>query len=207
MSEKKWNKLVENGTQATPSNLVLPQDECYYTREYLKEGFSASASNQLVWNFQISPTEEHRMRHKKDAIEAFVSELGHLMSRVKVQSYLIAPMPTSKVPGHPEYDDRLIQVLQKVAPQQYCEPIVGGNSHLPSKRGGPRHPSFYSANYVFKGFSPGLLPSVLFVLDDVLTSGSHFRAYKDLMLARCPGLRVVGIFWALTIDPKAAQSS
>ena len=37
---------------------------------------------------------------------------------------------------------------------------------------------------------------MLFLVDDVLTAGSHFRAAKDLLSLNFPGVPVVGLFVA-----------
>ncbi|MCG8461465.1 MAG: hypothetical protein MI919_34720 [Holophagales bacterium] len=42
------------------------------------------------------------------------------------------------------------------------------------------------------------------LFDDVITTGSHFRAAKDLLLRSWPDLRIVGLFLAraVRIEPQ-----
>jgi predicted amidophosphoribosyltransferase len=44
-------------------------------------------------------------------------------------------------------------------------------------------------------------PVAIGLVDDVLTAGAHFRAAKDLLAERFPGIRIVGLFYARTIRP------
>jgi hypothetical protein len=44
-------------------------------------------------------------------------------------------------------------------------------------------------------------PKAIGIIDDVLTAGSHFRAMKDLLLARFPNVPITGIFIARRVFP------
>jgi len=37
---------------------------------------------------------------------------------------------------------------------------------------------------------------VFFLLDDMITSGAHFIACKDLLVERFPEIRIAGLFWS-----------
>ena len=45
-----------------------------------------------------------------------------------------------------------------------------------------------------------LFPTHIAVVDDVITSGAHFRAAKDLLAERFPEAQIIGIFWARAVD-------
>ena len=44
-------------------------------------------------------------------------------------------------------------------------------------------------------------PSVLVIVDDVLTAGTHYRAMEDVLSARFPAALIVGIFIARRVYP------
>ena len=64
--------------------------------------------------FKISPQEKHRLAHKEAAIKQIVDELMQVIPDPVYQNFTFVPVPPSKPINHPEYDDRLIQVLKQV---------------------------------------------------------------------------------------------
>jgi predicted amidophosphoribosyltransferase len=41
----------------------------------------------------------------------------------------------------------------------------------------------------------------IIVVDDVLTSGAHFKAAKRMIQEKIPGAFVIGLFWARAVRP------
>ena len=64
-----------------------------------------------------------------------------------------------------------------------------------SHSGGNRNPKSIEANYQFDGFQKNP-PDFILVFDDVLTSGAHFRAFKDFLKKSGYNGKVYGIFLA-----------
>jgi len=90
-------------------------DQCRYWRVYTpKENYHFSETNRLIQNFKISPQEKHRLTHKKAAIDQIAYEFMQIIPDPVYQNFTFVPMPPSKPLNHPEYDDRLIQVLKQV---------------------------------------------------------------------------------------------
>ena len=90
-------------------------DKCFYLREYFsKKGYSYSETNHLIHNFKKSPLRRGRpeWRHKEAAIRHFSTEIGTALPQAWVENCVFVPVPPSKAKGHPEYDDRLLRVLQ-----------------------------------------------------------------------------------------------
>lgn len=74
-----------------------------------------------------------------------------------------------------------------------------------SHQGGTRSVSTLQSNLTFCGF-PLPQPDRLILIDDVVTSGSHYRACVDfLRLSGYTGM-IYGLFWARTIVPAATTS-
>lgn len=193
-----------------PQHAHLREDDsCYYFHEYIPTGGSApqyySAASQLIINFKIKPSENHRLHHKRDALNKCVKDFREaLLPRLDVLghgSISFVPVPPSKMKGDPLYDDRVLSLARKVAEGtsiQVAELIVQSESYMPSHlasgSGGARmQPSDLRRLYTLSGDVPR---SNVFVFDDVITAGSHFRACKDLLLESHPNIRVFGIFIA-----------
>lgn len=63
--------------------------------------------------------------------------------------------------------------------------------------GGSRTPATIASSYTFQGFT-GNMPEFILVFDDVLTTGAHFRAFKDFLIQSGYTGKVYGLFWAKT---------
>ena len=61
---------------------------------------------------------------------------------------------------------------------------------------GSRDPKKIKGNYCWNGFADNMAPETLVVFDDVLTTGSHFRAFSDFIRENGFKGKVRGIFWA-----------
>jgi hypothetical protein len=48
------------------------------------------------------------------------------------------------------------------------------------------------------------MPRAIGVVDDVLTAATHFRAMKDVLATRFPGIPITGIFIARRVFPDDA---
>ena len=63
--------------------------------------------------------------------------------------------------------------------------------------GGARNHSLIQSNYRWYGLKKNDVNKNI-LIDDVITSGSHFKAYKNFLSAHSPQSKVTGLFWALT---------
>lgn len=75
------------------------------------------------------------------------------------------------------------------------------------KGGNRKKPDELRQNYRFNEqlLRGGVHPSIG-IVDDVLTTGSHFRAIKDMILERLPDTKVVGFFIARRVIPDPFDS-
>jgi predicted amidophosphoribosyltransferase len=69
------------------------------------------------------------------------------------------------------------------------------------KGGNRKKPAELRANYRFNERQFANLPESIGVVDDLLTTGSHYRAVKDMILERAPATRIVGFFIARRAIP------
>jgi predicted amidophosphoribosyltransferase len=120
-------------------------------------------------------------------------------------------MPPSKVKGDPMYDDRMVQVLCSLS--RICgleldvrELIYQTASTRASSRSAGHRLTLPELRETYR-IDPGLaepVPRRIGVFDDLLTSGAHFRAARELLTRRWPHLRVVGIFLARSLRSPGA---
>lgn len=198
-----WKK-IDAAQQKVPSELCLPDDECYYAREYTSgAGFGVSLCNDLIQNFKKSPDKRgtDQWQYKENSIRRFAKELASLFTKDK--QYTVCTILTSKRRGSPNYDDRFDQVIAELKGHHpsiiYEEPIeLIDDSKSASREGGPRDASSIIKSYRWTGFKNGIPPLVI-VLDDVITTGGHFKASKQVIHAHHPEIRVIGVFWAMTV--------
>ena len=66
-------------------------------------------------------------------------------------------------------------------------------------------PEFIKNNYIWKGFKTRH-PEILFIFDDVITQGTHFRAISDFLREKGYTGKIVGIIWAKTVWPLDDES-
>lgn len=185
---------------------MTPEDQCWFLREYLVESVRTGSrtwelgeTNQLVSNFkrEIRHRGTPSWQHKLRAIDVFAQELAVQVS----QHLLFAAMPSSKPVDDPEYDDRLVQVLAKARelnPKIHiCTPVIRTQKIPPSHtRPGPRRPQDHLPSLAFNAL-PDVMPhQAVVLLDDVLTSGSTFKAVQHVIKAARPEVTVAGCFWA-----------
>lgn len=184
---------------------LTPEDQCYFLHEFTaRKGFGYSPGNQFIFNFKKSPTKrlEAQYAHKLRAIEAAIGWYRTIFEKVDgaFGGCTFVPIPPSKVPNHPEYDDRMWQVVQGIGNGNVadCRELIcqGGNydaAHLAGEGGERIKPADLQALYSLQ--DPPPKPTVL-LFDDVLSAGCHFRAAKSAILAKYPETQVVGFFLA-----------
>lgn len=195
-----WQK-IEYGAAADPPAYLDNSDNCYYAYDYVSGGtFKDGPGNDLIKNFQksVSVKGTNQWKYKLGAID----KVGRIIAATFADVAHIAPMPTSKTEGCPDYDDRLIQAL-RIAQTHNSKLVI----HYPISRrirgiaaksgAGSRHPSLIESELQWRGFS-GPAPAGLYLFDDVITSGGHFKACAQLVSANSPGTSVAGIFIAKT---------
>ena len=181
-------------------------DECYFIGEYTARiGYTYSATNDLVLNFKKTMDRQGRAewQYKKMAIRkaaaAFATALEPSGQKT-LDGVTFVPVPPSKARGDPLYDDRLTQMLNFVRPEPRLdvrEVIVQEHSsdavHSSESR---LRPYEIEAMYRIDEALTKPVPEVLAVVDDVLTTGAHFRAAQTVLASRFPAIRIVGLFIA-----------
>ena len=178
------------------------EDRCYFLGEYTaRQGFAYSPTNNLILNFKKTPDRRGKpeWRYKKSAIQhaaaAFRRALGPKPPRM-----MFVPIPPSKAPHDPLYDDRVTQMLRAIWPSQTADvreviiqPESTGAVHGSLAR--PTPPQIEDGYRIDDALATPT-PASIAIVDDVLTTGAHFRAASSLLVARFPTVEIVGLFIA-----------
>lgn len=205
-------RLTKIDDLTRPDHFYLtPEDACYFLGEYTaRKGYAFSATNQLVLNFKKSldkrgtPQWKYKDRAIREAAAAMRGSLtGDLLDRIT-----LVPIPPSKAKTDPLYDDRLVQMLHALRPQPRLdirELIVQRASmaaaHDQANR--PR-PEEIQANYAIDENLLQPKPENIALVDDVLTTGAHFRAACSVVQQAFPDVSIVGLFIARRV-PEAVD--
>jgi hypothetical protein len=184
------------------------EDECYFLREYTaRRGFDASETNQIIQNIKKTPDRRGRPEwfYKVRDLQRVAAELRGALIPAWLRAATIVPVPPHVVKGHPLYDDRVLQIAHLMGAggrldvrELVLQIATLDSSHQSASR--PR-PKELRENYRLDESLSVPTPTTIGVLDDVLTAGSHFRAIKDMLSERFPGVPVAGLFYARRIVP------
>jgi hypothetical protein len=199
-----WKKI--DVVEAAPIYLD-GSDNCYYAREYISNGgFKASETNQLISNFKkpVTARGTGQWQYKEAAIRQFAKELLEVLP----DDAIIAQIPSSKCKTDPAYDSRVIDGLRLVMKRKpsirLVEPIEAVASTQAAHLGGTRNPLTIYNNLRWSGGLPDNANHIIFV-DDVITTGAHYKACKRIVLENHTNIQVVGVNWARTVWPSEAD--
>jgi len=183
-------------------------DECYFYGDYTpRESFEYSVTNSFILNLKKSVdrrgTPEWRYKEKAIAKASRLIREGFKDEWLELAT--LVPVPPSKVATNPAYDDRMIQILNNIYPnknldiRELVQQLIDREAmHQLEDRYTPSE--LISMWQINEGLAMSA-PTSIGVFDDVLTSGTHFRAIKTILQNRFPGVEVVGIFLARVVRP------
>jgi hypothetical protein len=193
---------------------LQPSDECYYIWERMSQLWSGHeqpdyqnipATNQLISNFQIPVTcktdNPKRYYWKERAITHATKALGQLIPENWRDRATFVPIPPSKVRGDAEHDQRLRLTLQAVRPQlSDIRELVLQHDNVDAKRKGIS-PTERAQNYYVNEDLAVPEPNAIFIFDDVLTTGCHYKAIEIVLRNRFPNTPLRGLFLARAVRP------
>lgn len=177
------------------------RDNCYFIGEYTAgRGYTHSATNQLVLNLKKGVERRGRPEwmYKEHAIQVAGVNLRNSLNPDFLRDATFVPVPPSRIATDPLYDDRIVRVLRHLGPNVDVRTLVLQTenmlaAHDALHRPGPR--SLYE-RYEIDEDLVDPPPSLIAVVDDVLTTGSHFKAMKMILEDAFEDVPVVGLFLA-----------
>ena len=197
------NRFTEIDELTRPDHYWLTDDDrCYFLGEYTaRQGYAYSPTNQLIWNFKKTPDRRGRpeWRYKERSIRQTAAAFRHALGE-NPPPLVFVPVPPSKVRGDPLHDDRVTRMLRAIWSDQtpdVREMIVQSQSTDAAHESSHRPtPTEIEARYQVDETLAIPAPESVAIVDDVLTTGAHFRAASSLLTARFPGVQILGLFLA-----------
>jgi len=178
----------------------------YFCRQRFKGPWFTSYANMLVKNLKfVGPATGPKHRAKMDSCSQMARELTALHRTLNFPNTAFAFVPGSKQRGHPEFDTRFDYVGAHLTSGAFrvTEPIVTSLSHdavhSDEDNYEERDPAVIRQHLEWRGFGENVPDNVILV-DDVITSGGHFRACVEMIRENHPTTNVVGAFWAAHIS-------
>lgn len=200
--EKLWK--IDDSTVGDHFCLAA-DDQCYYIWEYTaNKRFDFSPTNQLIVNLKIKPRETNRAYFKKQAIDHAAQALRSLVGQEAAERYLtFVPVPGSKALGHPDFDDRMLKVLNQAFQGRKTDirPMLElSESMLADHEANDRIATEDLLNRTRLNEHLLAAPrSIIVIVDDVLNSGKHFKVAKTLISRQFQDKEIRGLFLARCI--------
>ncbi len=180
------------------------EDECYFLYEYTAgAGWQGGATNQLVHNLQKKKG-DGGYHYKVPAIAQCARDFSQAINAKWLAGATLVPVPPSKNKTDPLFDDRMVQVcrgIRSAVPSDVREIVEQINSTDTFKGGHRKSPDELEANYRIVANELAQARPAIGVVDDVLTTGSHFKAVRAKILAERPNAKIVGFFVARRVIP------
>lgn len=189
------------------SLLLDENDVCFY---YMKKPYtlpSDSKAAQLIYNIKIKPNKmsekQRRAGYKEKAIRQCAEDMARFLKAnthlCPPSNTLLVPIPPSAPRDHTEYDDRMTRVCSLISnklgyPTVDCFESI---HHLGSmhKRTMRRDVDLIISNTAFHSEMITSNIRYIFLVDDQLTKGTHFKAMKRIITSKF-NIQVFGLFWA-----------
>lgn len=175
-------------------------DECYYFGDYTPgKLFSHSQTNQTIWNVKkpLSAKGTAAWRYKNEAITTIGKSIAANLNPALVHQAVLVPIPPSKPPTHPEFDDRIERVVDAANPFQGAKVLRTAVTRDPNHIGqNQRSVEGIYQSLEFSENPENLIRHTCILVDDVLTTGASFLACKRKLLELNGVTRVLGVFGA-----------
>jgi hypothetical protein len=204
-------RVLKVDALALPDHSYLDEhDTCFYAGEYTAgAGHAFSETNQLILNFKkgVDKRGTPQWPYKERAIQQ-AAQIFRAAIKADAEVTFV-PVPPSKVKGDPMYDDRMLRLLQATCVGRHAdirELVIQRQSTEAAHQSATRPtPDELTALYSLDEALAEPAPTTIFVVDDVLTTGCHFKAVKTVLANRFPHARIIGLFIARRV-PKSIAS-
>ena len=189
-------------------------DVCYFIGEYTaSQRPPYSVTNDLISNFKKTMDRRGRpeWHYKDQAIQTAAAAFRKALGPKDLDRLTFVPIPPSKAKDDPLYDDRMTRMLRAIRPKpplDVRELVVQTEStdavHDRGMRPRPT-PEQIQALYRIDETLTEPAPDTIAVVDDIVTTGAHFRAAKSVLSTHFPETSIIGLFIVRTVRDAAAD--
>ncbi|WP_449253193.1 hypothetical protein [Brevundimonas naejangsanensis] len=197
-----------DGSNIADHARLRADDTCLYIFEYTsRRNYTFSQTNNLINNLKKKPSSSAaQLGYKRQAISNCAGYFRDTLNAGWLATATLVPVPGSKAPGHPDYDDRMAQVCAQIASGLDVRAMVRQTasttaSHEAGESGDRVTVEELLAVYELDETIALPLPATIAIVDDVLTAGTHYRAMHTVLSARFPGVPIYGLFIARRVFP------
>lgn len=167
--------------------------------------YTKSPTTSAIHNFKM-PLErkgESGWHYKDTAITEWAAALREALPHARIAlDSIVCPMFTSKAKEDPLYDDRLEQLAARYAQGstvRVCSLLETTNSYARSRNGDRVEGTTLRDNTRVAEVSLPASCERIILLDDVITTGTHYDVARELLRARFPNIKKIrGVFLART---------
>ncbi|WP_198086266.1 hypothetical protein [Variovorax sp. E3] len=214
-------RLAVVGDHERPDHFHLPKDAtCYFWGEYTPyehtngKKWNFSPTNQLVSNFKkkMDRRGQFDWKYKRAAINEVAggfSQFWKWSNLHEQHRVALIPIPPSKARSDPMFDPRMLEMLTAVAGRAQvnldirdCLTFSGAYAASHETDDRPTPDELYNELSFDNGAGKaGDPPGLIFLFDDMLTTGAHYVATTRKLAQIFPGVQIVGNFIARRIVP------
>ena len=223
-----WTPRKISKIESPDHTFIDSNDRCLFFLEYTagkRYDFSAGdhfGGNNFISNLK-KPVSREGTSEYGYKLQAIRTAGGNLAAAIKegADRMVCVPVPPSKHRSDPEYDDRMVRVLlefERQSRKQGHDPLVldlvEQKENIRASHASPGNrprPEELAHNYQIRHKEREILiksgRKYIYVVDDLLTTGAHFKAMQKIILAeKIPDLKVMGIFLARRIPSTTEES-
>lgn len=182
---------------------LVSEDTCYFIGEYTaRRGYAFSDTNHIIINFKKGMDRRGKPEwfYKEQALQRAAAAFRGALNSEWLDAATLVPVPPSKAKDHPLYDDRMVRMLRAIRsnPPLDIRELVVQRISTEAVHDLPRRPRPEDLEALYEVDSALLAPrpQVLTIVDDVLTTGAHYRAVAAVLTRAFPGIRIIGLFIA-----------
>lgn len=186
---------------------LKPNDICLFFGEYVShKGYQHGPMNQLIFNLkkEIQKKDKKDWHYKQEALEQIASMLISEPDWDKLKTFTWVPIPPSKKSTHQDYDPRLLNILDKIketnSKLDVRELLIAKTDRKPAHLDGKRLTKgehVQNLAVVEKLIKPATKKIIIF--DDVIYTGSTFKAAQEILRSQFPDAYIIGIFIARAV--------
>ncbi|WP_160300441.1 hypothetical protein [Chromobacterium vaccinii] len=197
---------------------MTTKHRCYYWGEYTPwtytygQNAAYSETNNLIADLKVSPAFHGTSDwvRKQEAVDSVGRAFAKFWRWHELaEECLLVPIPSSRRRDDPLYDDRIEQVIGRICAHAGIaldyRPLLESDGSLDASHSAEQRPKLaqLARSLLIKhDLVPSTPPRMVFLFDDVLTTGAHFTVCCDRIQGLFPGSRIVGNFVARSTRPE-----